>query len=229
MIHFNGFHNKTGATYIHITQNNLPFYKEKIMLKIVSAIVIVTIAFIASLYALTIYFPSNMVGNKDFTLIDSNGKQVTLADIRAKPAVIFFGYTSCPDICPTTLFDMQQWLNALGPDADKLGVWFFTVDPERDTPEVLHDYLSNFSDKIIGVSGEPEKVHKAIDSFKIYASKVDNEDGEYTYDHTAAVILVRPGGKKAGIIPYDPNANDTDPKTQQVIERLKRLAALAKG
>lgn len=198
------------------------------MLKTVSIIIAVTAIFIIGLFTINAYFPSRLIG-EDFSLTDSNGKTITLADIRARPAVIFFGYTMCPDICPTTLFDMQQWLEALGPDADKLGVYFITVDPERDTPQVLHDYLSNFSDKIIGISGDPEKVHKAVASFNIIARKVEGKDGDYTYDHSAAVILLRPGGKMVGIIPYDPNGSSDGPKTLQVIERLKRLAALAKG
>ena len=153
----------------------------------------------------------------DFSLIDSNGKTVTQDDIRAQPSAVFFGYTMCPDVCPTTLLDITEWLDALGPDADKIKVWFFTVDPERDTPQVMHDYISNFSDRIIGISGDPQKVHDAIKSFNIVADKVPGKDGDYTYDHTAAVILLRKGGRVRTTIPYQQDK-------EVAVEWLKELA-----
>jgi len=153
-----------------------------------------------------------------FVLVDSRGMAVTEADIRAKPAVVFFGYTMCPDICPTTLFNLSTQLEALGSEADKIGVWFFTVDPERDTPQLMHDYLSNFSDKIRGISGDPQKVHAAVRSFNIIAEKVNNENDYYTYDHTAAVILLEKGGRLKGKIPYKEN-------NEVAIEQLRKLAA----
>ncbi|UNF39976.1 SCO family protein [Bartonella krasnovii] len=159
----------------------------------------------------------------DFTLTDSNGQTVTQADVRSKPSIIFFGFTMCPEICPTTLMNLDRWLTALGPESDKLGKWFVTVDPERDTPEVLHEYLSNFNNKIIGISGDPEKVHKMVNSFNIFAEKVPGTDGNYTYDHTAAIFLLKKGGKLAGIIPYEPNEDDNELKDQIAIERLKKL------
>ncbi|WP_254492996.1 SCO family protein [Bartonella sp. B1099] len=161
----------------------------------------------------------------DFTLTDSNGQTVTQADIRSKPSIIFFGFTMCPEICPTTLMNLDRWLTALGPESDKLGKWFVTVDPERDTPEVLHEYLSNFSNKIIGISGNPEKVHKMINSFNIVAEKVPGTDGNYTYDHTAAIFLLKKGGKLAGVIRYQPNEDDDELKDQIAIERLKKLVS----
>lgn len=159
----------------------------------------------------------------DFTLTDSNGQTVTQADVRSKPSIIFFGFTMCPEICPTTLMNLDRWLTALGPESDKLGKWFVTVDPERDTPEVLHEYLSNFNNKIIGISGDPEKVHKMVNSFNIFAEKVPGTDGNYTYDHTAAIFLLKKGGKLAGIIPYEPSEDDNELKDQIAIERLKKL------
>lgn len=161
----------------------------------------------------------------DFTLTDSNGQTVTQADVRSKPSIIFFGFTMCPEICPTTLMNLDRWLTALGPESDKLGKWFVTVDPERDTPEILHEYLSNFNNKIIGISGDPEKVHKMVNSFNIFAEKVPGTDGNYTYDHTAAIFLLKKGGKLAGIIPYEPNEDDNELKDQIAIERLKKLVS----
>ncbi|WP_273755141.1 SCO family protein [Bartonella sp. MM73XJBT.G] len=161
----------------------------------------------------------------DFTLTDSNGQTVTQADVRSKPSIIFFGFTMCPEICPTTLMNLDRWLTALGPESDKLGKWFVTVDPERDTPEVLHEYLSNFNNKIIGISGDPEKVHKMVNSFNIFAEKVPGTDGNYTYDHTAAIFLLKKGGKLAGIIPYEPNEDNNELKDQIAIEQLKKLVS----
>ncbi|WP_273789239.1 SCO family protein [Bartonella sp. ML70XJBT] len=161
----------------------------------------------------------------DFTLTDSNGQTVTQADVRSKPSIIFFGFTMCPEICPTTLMNLDRWLTALGPESDKLGKWFVTVDPERDTPEVLHEYLSNFNNKIIGISGDPEKVHKMVNSFNIFAEKIPGTDGNYTYDHTAAIFLLKKGGKLAGIIPYEPNEDNNELKDQIAIEQLKKLVS----
>ncbi|MET3559827.1 protein SCO1/2 [Bartonella japonica] len=159
----------------------------------------------------------------NFTLTDSNGNTITEADIRSKPSIIFFGFTMCPESCPTTLINLDRWLTALGPKADKLGIWFVTVDPERDTPEVLHNYLSNFNNKIIGISGNPEKVHKMVDSFNIVAEKVPGTDGNYTYNHTAAIFLLKKGGKLAGVIPYELENNDI--KDEAAMERLKKLVS----
>ncbi|OPB35749.1 SCO family protein [Bartonella taylorii] len=161
----------------------------------------------------------------NFTLTDSNGKSITEVDIRSKPSIIFFGFTMCPESCPTTLINLDRWLTALGPKADKLGVWFVTVDPERDTPEVLHDYLSNFNNKITGISGDPEKVHKMVDSFNIVAEKVPGTDGNYTYNHTAAIFLLKKGGKLSGVIPYDAKESDNELRDDIAIERLKKLVS----
>ncbi|EJF75717.1 SCO family protein [Bartonella alsatica] len=160
---------------------------------------------------------------ENFILTDSNGKTITEADIRSKPSVIFFGFTMCPESCPTTLINLDRWLTALGPNADKLGIWFVTVDPERDTPEILHDYLSNFNNQIIGISGDPEKVHKMVNSFNIVAEKVPGRDGNYTYNHTAAIFLLKKGGKLSGVIPYETNEIDTELRDNIAIERLKKL------
>jgi len=144
--------------------------------------------------------PAPMGG--DFKLVNSNEQTVTQADLRAKPSAVFFGYTHCPDICPTTVFDLASWLKRLGPKADKINAWFITVDPQRDTPQILHEYLGNVSDKIIGISGDPKIIDKVVKSFGVAAEKREDADGEYTFDHTASIILLRKGGRKLGMIPY---------------------------
>ena len=130
-----------------------------------------------------------------FRLEDQNGKAVTEADMKGKPFLVFFGFTHCPDVCPTTLFDMSQMLHALGPDAGRVGVLFVTVDPERDTPAVLKDYLSSFDPHLRGLTGDPAAVDAALKAYRVYAKKVPLKDGDYTMDHTAVVYLMDKNGR----------------------------------
>jgi protein SCO1 len=130
-----------------------------------------------------------------FRLEDQNGKPVTEQDMKGRPFLVFFGFTHCPDICPTTLFEMSQLLQKLGPDADKIGALFVTVDPERDTPTVMKDYLSNFDPHLRGLTGDPADVTAAIKAYRVYAKKVPLENGDYTMDHTAVVYLMDKSGR----------------------------------
>ncbi len=129
-----------------------------------------------------------------FHLEDQNGKPITDQDMKGRPFLVFFGFTHCPDICPTTLFDMSQLLHQLGPDADRTGALFITVDPERDTPAVLKDYLSNFDPHLRGLTGDPASVNAAIKAYRVYAKKIPLEGGDYTMDHTAVVYLMDKDG-----------------------------------
>ena len=137
--------------------------------------------------------PSSIGG--PFSLVAPDGRTLTDADFKGKPKLVFFGYTHCPDVCPTTLFDMSQMLHTLGPDAGRIGVLFITVDPERDTPAVLKDYLSNFDPHLRGLTGDPAAVNAALKAFRVYAKKVPLEGGEYTMDHTAVVYLMDKNGR----------------------------------
>ena len=124
---------------------------------------------------------------KDFSLTDHNGKPRTLADFRGKLVFVFFGYTHCPDICPTTLSDMAGIMKSLGPDADKLQVLFITLDPERDTPEVMAGYVPVFHPGFLGLYGDRAATEKVARDFKIFQQRVSGPDGKsYTIDHTAA-------------------------------------------
>jgi protein SCO1/2 len=129
-----------------------------------------------------------------FHLEDQNGKPVSDQDMKGRPFLVFFGFTHCPDICPTTLFDMSQLLGKLGPDADRTGILFITVDPERDTPAVLKDYLSNFDPHLRALTGNQAAVDAAIKAYRVYAKKVPLENGDYTMDHTAVVYLMDKDG-----------------------------------
>lgn len=130
-----------------------------------------------------------------FRLEDQNGRPFTDQDMKGRPFLVFFGYTHCPDICPTTLFEMSQLMKALGPDADRTGAVFITVDPERDTAEVLKDYLSNFDPHLRGLTGDRAAIDTAIKEYRVYAKKVPLENGDYTMDHTAVVYLMDKDGR----------------------------------
>jgi protein SCO1/2 len=125
----------------------------------------------------------------DFTLTDQNGNAFTLSSLKNKAVVIAFGYTHCPDACPLTLSKFKQTIERLGPEADKVAFIFVTVDPERDTPEVLKKYLSFYSEKIIGLSGSPEKVYSVLRLYNIYAAKdPPDEKGNYLFTHSTLVM-----------------------------------------
>jgi len=125
-----------------------------------------------------------------FHLVDQNGKTVTNDDFKGHPFLVFFGFTNCPEICPTTLFDISEVLNKLGPDADKVNALFVTVDPERDTPEKLKDYLSSFNPHLIGLGGDPAALAAVAKAYRVYYKKVPQDGGSYTMDHTAIVYLM---------------------------------------
>jgi protein SCO1 len=129
-----------------------------------------------------------------FRLEDQNGKPVSDQDLRGRPFLVFFGYTHCPDICPTTLFEISEVIKKLGNDADRAGAIFITVDPERDTPAALKDYLSSFDPHLRGLTGDPAAVASAIKAYRVYAKKVPLKDGDYTMDHTAVVYLMDKDG-----------------------------------
>ena len=124
-----------------------------------------------------------------FSLTDQNGKTVTEASLQGHPTLVFFGYTHCPDVCSTTLSDLSQMLEALGP-GKTAGVVFITVDPERDTPAVLKDYLSSFDPRIVGLTGSRAAVDAALRDYRVYAKKVPTQGDDYTMDHTAVVYLM---------------------------------------
>ena len=129
-----------------------------------------------------------------FHLVDQNGKAVSDTDMKGRPFLVFFGFTHCPDVCPTTLFEISEVLRKLGPDADRTGALFITVDPERDTPASMKDYLSNFDPHLRGLTGDPAAVNAAIKAYRVYAKKVPVDGGDYTMDHTAIVYLMDKDG-----------------------------------
>jgi protein SCO1 len=130
-----------------------------------------------------------------FQLTDQSGQPVTEKNMLGHPTLIFFGFTHCPDVCPTSLFEMSQVLKALGKDADRVNAYFISVDPERDTTDAMKDYLSSFDPHLTGLTGTPDQVAKVISAYRVYARKVPLKDGDYTMDHTALIYLMDRDGK----------------------------------
>lgn len=153
-----------------------------------------------------------------FTLVDQKGAGITEAAFRGHPSAVFFGFTHCPEVCPTTLFELDGWLKTLGSNGENLRAYFVSVDPERDTPEVLNAYVGNISDRITGITGNVDEVHAMLKSFGIYWKKVELEDGDYTMDHFASVVLLDSDGAFAGTIAYGENA-------ESALAKLRRLVA----
>jgi protein SCO1/2 len=134
---------------------------------------------------------------KDFSLLDPDGNVRTLADFKGKVVVMFFGYTQCPDICPTTLTEMQQVMSLLGPKSDKVQVLFVTVDPERDTAAILKQYVPSFDTRFLGLRPADEAaLEKVAKDYKTYYKKVPGKSaGSYTMDHTAGSYAFDPEGR----------------------------------
>jgi protein SCO1/2 len=130
-----------------------------------------------------------------FQLIDQSGQLVTEKALEGRPTLIFFGFTHCPDVCPTSLFEMSEILHAMGSDVDRVNAYFISVDPERDNEAAMKDYLSSFDPHLKGLTGDPEVVAKVLSEYRVYAKKVPLKDGDYTMDHTALVYLMDKDGK----------------------------------
>ena len=153
-----------------------------------------------------------------FTLVDDTGAQVSEADLKGKPTVMYFGYTFCPEVCPTTLTDLAQWMQMIGQDADRLNYVFVTVDPERDTPKVMHDYVSAFDPRIRGLTGTSEQIAKVAKEYGVYYKRIPTSDGGYVMDHSAVLYMMDPNVRFVGVIPYQED-------TAKAVAKLKKLAA----
>ena len=130
-----------------------------------------------------------------FSLVDQNGRAVTDKDLRGRPFLVFFGFTHCPDVCPTALFEISEVLGKLGPDARRVSALFVTVDPERDTPAQMKDYLSSFDPHLLGLTGDPAAIAAVAKEYRVYVKKVPLDHGDYTMDHTALVYLMDKDGR----------------------------------
>lgn len=154
-----------------------------------------------------------------FQLTSHAGERFPSARLAGRPYAVFFGFTHCPDVCPTALFEMSQALTALGPDAARLSMLFVSVDPERDTPQQLQRYLSSFDPRIVGLTGTPEEIAAVVKAYRVYARKVPIEGGDYTLDHTASILLMDAAG----------NLKSTLSSQETAPVRLAKLRALIAG
>lgn len=157
-----------------------------------------------------------------FELVAQNGQPITEQAFRGKPTALFFGFTHCPEVCPTTLFELDGWLKQVDPQGSGLQAYFVTVDPERDTPEILGRYISNVTDRVTGIAGDPAKVAEVIKGFRVYAKKVPLDeakpDGDYTMDHTASVFLLDAEGRFKGTIAYGENPETAVKKLENLLK-----------
>jgi len=140
---------------------------------------------------------------RDFKLTDHTGQPRTLADYRGKAVVLFFGYTQCPDVCPTTLSELAEAMKRLGPDADRVQVLFVTIDPERDTQELLSKYVPAFDPRFVGLYGDADATARTAKEFKVlYQKQPGQAPGTYTMDHSAGTFIFDPNGKLRVYVGY---------------------------
>ena len=157
------------------------------------------------------------INSMSFSLIDHEDASVGPELLLGRPSMVFFGYTFCPDVCPTTLADISEWLEHLGSDAERLNVVFISVDPERDTPEAMADYVAAFHPKIRGWTGSPEDVAQATSAFRVTYKKAPLDDGDYSMDHTASVILFDATGQFRSTIDFHESREIAVPKIRRII------------
>jgi len=143
-----------------------------------------------------------------FQLTDQTGQTVTDKSMQGRPSLIFFGFTHCPDVCPTTLFEISEVLKAMGKDADRVNAYYISVDPERDTQTAMKEYLSSFDPRLKGLTGNTEEIAKVLSEYRVYAKKVPLKDGDYTMDHTALIYLMDRDGKF--VSPFNINRKPDD-------------------
>ena len=145
---------------------------------------------------------------RTLSLPDQNGQVRSLADFKGKVIVVFFGYTQCPDVCPTTMAELAQVKKSMGKDGDRVQGIFVSVDPERDTPEILKGYMNSFDGNFIALRGTPDQVKAAAKEFKVFYGKVPGKtEGSYTVDHTAGSYIFDPQGKVRLFVRYGSGAD----------------------
>jgi protein SCO1/2 len=151
-----------------------------------------------------------------FRLVDQNGKTVTDGDLKGKWSLVYFGYTHCPDACPTALNDISIALDELGPQRGAVRPVFITVDPERDTPEVLKSYVTSFDAPILALTGSPEEIAQAAKDYRVYYAKHPEAGGDYSMDHSSVIYVMDPQGRFTASFTHENSP-------EEIAERLKKL------
>ena len=165
--------------------------------------------------------PSGVVATElgqPFQLVDHTGAPITEAAFDGQPSLLFFGFTHCPEICPTTVYDIETWLSEMGEEAEDIRAFFVTVDPERDTPEFLSDYLTAQSDRITGITGAPEDVFEMARSWRVYWQKRPLGEGDYTVDHYASVFVLDDEGRMIDLIAFGEDPESAREKIAAAID-----------
>ena len=153
-----------------------------------------------------------------FILTGTDGQPFDIASLAGKPFVVFFGFTHCPEVCPTTLNDLTLAFNALGEKARDLRAVFVTVDPERDRPEVLKEYLSSFDARILALTGSVDDIAKVAKLYRVYYAKQPTSDGSYTMDHTSLVYLMNRDGKFVGTLDFHEDEQIRVKKLEKLVQ-----------
>ena len=180
---------------------------------------VVVVAGWAGYLALNKVSPQSVVKfGGEFELQATTGEVFTDKDMLGRPHLVFFGFTNCPEVCPTTLYEISGWLEEIGDAAKDIDVYFVSIDPERDTQEILTNYLSPFKPRVVGLTGSLEEMDKAAKGFHIYYKKVPTDDGDYTMDHTARIALMKPDGTFAGTIAWDENSDTALKKIENLLK-----------
>ena len=154
-----------------------------------------------------------------FSLLDQKRRPFTEKELQGRPTAMFFGYTFCPDVCPTTLLEATAWMKELGAEADRLRVVFVSVDPERDTPEKLDAYLASFDERFVGLSGSREETDRIVKAYRVFARKVEGKGGDYTMDHTASIYLLDAQARFVGVINFQEPTDKAMAKLRQLLPK----------
>lgn len=159
------------------------------------------------------------IGGGSYALVDQRGNAVNQTVLEGHPSLLFFGYTHCPDVCPTTMGEMAGWFEALGQEGADLRAYFVTIDPARDTPEILDGYVSWVSDRITALTGPQEEIDKVVKAWAAVAERVEGDNGDYTMNHTASVYLINPQGGFEGTIAYGENQETALGKIRKLLDK----------
>ncbi len=194
--------------------------------KLIAAAIMIIAAFAVAALALTQWPTKGPIGSGTaliggpFTMINQKGETVTEQNFKGHYTIYFFGFTFCPDVCPTELQVLSAALKELGPDADKIIPVFVSVDPERDTPKIIGEYVSSFDPRLVGLTGSPEQVAKMAKAFHIFYQKVPNpkDSKDYEMDHSSIIYLMGPDGTFIKHFPYSTDAKALALDLKKVLE-----------